>query len=586
MFKDLNFKYLRNAMITCVFILALTLLLFEDTISIVAEATQSYEDNIELTCNSYINVDVVFGEYMSAVDETLYYSLTKVNGESLIEIFGDKNTPMFIKAKECINPCMAFATTWGEAGSSYPGVSMTTVMDFNPNTYVDVIDWLNVAQHLEQIDTQWYCANVKRNFNTNEEGEAYHIANALLQVPRNGERSTSTMEGLGVGSFQITSSNWDEWDLDTRINPIYSWYGSLQKVGTSWINCGINPISDLTVYAVLSLGHQGGGLINYEFGKELISLINTVEVQNAFNQVGSQMYDDLWFKTLSKDVSLADLNVGTYLAKLEALTGIDFSDYTGGPGSSNKGNYVAQHCLRYVFYKNYFTRGTDDSLYEHNQVWNPEIDNKGTLSAQSNYVYGSHEHIAYNQYEFQRDLSLSATLAGAGCGWCSLTSAMAELNPTMCGGISPADWLDTEMKAVGESYWGSDGMSWSGPGRWIKTINEIGLYGTYEIIDYKTGCPSDDVIEAIRNYAADEDKVVLVSAAPGLFTSGGHIMCVTDLTTDSKNFHIADSSPRAANNLHLLWEEMYSYDFPIDSDGVGEHKYNFKCYWVIQRKDV
>ena len=163
---------------------------------------------------------------------------------------------------------------------------------------------------------------------------------------------------------------------------------------------------------------------------------------------------------------------------------------------------------------------------------------------------------------------------------------MAELNPTMCGGLSPVDWLETEMKSVGESYWGSDGMSWSGPGRWIETINTIGLYGTYEIIDESTGCPSQDVVDAIKKYGADEDKVVVVSAAPGLFTGGGHIMCVTDISTDGEYFHIADSSPRAANNLGVEWEDMYNYDFPIDAEGIGEYKYNFKCYWVIQRKDV
>ena len=586
MYEDLNSKYFVRAAIAWLMLVIFSIWLCWDTINLVVTAASQKEPNIELTCQSYVNVDSIFGEYMSVVDETLYYSMASVNDETLNEIFKGHDSIVLRKAKEYINPCMAFATTWGEAGSSYPEVSMTTIMDFNPNTYVDVVDWLNVANNLEQIDTQWYCANAKKNFNTNEEGEAYHVANSLLQVPRNGERSTSTMEGLGVGSFQITSSDWEKWDLNTRINPIYSWKASLSKVGTSWIYCDIEPISDLTVYALLSLGHQGGSLIEYDFGKELISLINTPDVQNAFNIVRKQMYDDIWFKALSKNVSLADLNVGVYLAQLEALTGVDFSDYTGGVGSTNKGNYVAQHCLRYVFYKNYFTRGTDDSLYNQNQIWNPEIEDKGTLSAQSNYVYGSHEHVAYNQYDFQRDLSLSASLAGAGCGWCSLTSAMAELNPTMCGGISPADWLDTEMKAVGESYWGSDGMSWSGPDRWINTINDIGLYGEYEIIDSSTGCPSGDVVEAIKTYAGDNDKVVIVSAAPGLFTGGGHIMCVTDLSEDGLYFHIADSSPRASKNLDLEWEDMYHYDFPIDKDNINGYYYNFKCYWVIQRKDV
>lgn len=586
MSTDLNAKYFRNAIIAWLLLTLFSLWLCRDVITLIVTAEDSKESNIDLTTDSYVNVDAVFGEYMSSVDEVLYYSMSAVDKDSLVEIFGDCNTPMFKKAKETINPCMAFATAWGEAGSSYPGISMTTVMDFNPNTYQASIDWLNIASNLEQVNAEWYCTNAKQNFNTNEDGQAYHIANSLLQVPKNGERSTSTMEGLGVGSFQITSSDWDKWDLDMRVNPIYGYEGSLRKVGTGWINCGIEPISDLTVYAVLSLGHQGGSLIDMQFGKDLISLINRQDIQDAFNKVGSIMYEDLWYKAMSQDVSLANINVGVYLQRLESITDVDFSDYTGGPGSTNKGNYVAQHCLRYVFYKNYFTRGNDKSLFDSSHILEAEIEDREGLSAQSDYVYGTHEHVAYRQTDFQRDVSLNASLAGAGCGWCSLTSAMAELNPTMCGGLSPVDWLDTEMKAVGESYWGSDGMSWSGPYKWIDTINGIGLYGSYEIIDEGAGVPSSDVKAAIAKYADDTDKVVIISAAPGLFTGGGHIMCVTDLSDDRNSFHIADSSGKAAGYLGMKWEDMSAYDFPLEVDSIDGYAYNFKCYWVIQRKDM
>lgn len=575
-----------NVIVIVLLLTFISLYLQRDLILMNVNAEDSKEPNIELTNQSYVNVDSIFGQYMSVVDETLYYSMTAIDSNSLIEIFGKRNTPMFNKALECINPCMAFATTWGEAGSSYPGVSMTTVMDFNPNTYVDSIDWLNIAGNLEQVDTQWYCVNTKNNFNTNETGEAFHIANSLLQVPKDGDRSTSTMEDLGVGSFQITSNDWEKWDLNTRVNPIYGYYASLQKVGDAWIDCDVRPISDLTVYACLSLGHQGGNLITYEFGKELINIINTPEVQDAFNKVGYQMYEDVWFKALSKDVSLADINIGVYLKELESLSGIDFSNYTGGPGRTNKGNYVAQHCLRYCFYKNYFTKGNDNSLYDKSHILEIEIDNKDALAAQSGYVYGTHEHVAYKQKDFIKDINMNTSIAGAGCGWCSLTSAMAELNPTMCGGLSPVDWLETEMKAVGESYWGEGGMSWSGPYKWIEVINNIGLYGFYEIIDEGAGVPSSSVKNAISKYADDNDKVVIISAAPGLFTGGGHIMCVTDLSDDKQSFHIADSSTKASNYLELEWEDMKNYNFPLDVDNINGYEYNFKCYWVIQRKDM
>ena len=306
-----------------------------------------------------IKVSSIFGDYQRQVDENLYKSLSNIDSKSLVRIFGDVDTPMFNKAKECINPCMAFATTWGEAGSSYPGVSLTTVMDFNPNTYVTDIDWITVSANLEQVDSAWYICNCTDNYNSNASGNAFHMPNNLLQIPKSGSRETSAMTGLGVGPYQITSSNWGKWDLDSRVSPIYGFESSLAKCGTSWISCGINPISDLTVYAALSLGHQGGGLIDMSFGKNLINQINTQSVQDAFYETGKQMYLDACDKQMSKAISLNDINVSAYVDSLEQKVGFRFSSYTGGEGSTNKGRYVATHCLRYVFYKYYFTGGVN-----------------------------------------------------------------------------------------------------------------------------------------------------------------------------------------------------------------------------------
>lgn len=336
--------------------LAVCLCVKPDVISVYADSSD-YVEPVSLNTRSVVSIDDVFGEYMSTVDENIYYSLSSVNSSTLISIYGAYDTPMFNMAKETINPCMALATTWGEAGSSYKGISLTTVMDFNPNTYVEEIDWITLTSNLEQVDSAWYVTNAKTNYNTNINGKAYHMPNTLLQYPKGGDRSTSSMVGLGVGPYQVTSSDWDSWNLDNRVNPIWGFKDSLKKCGTSWINCGITPTSDLTVYACLSLGHQGGGLIEYDFGKELINIINRKDVQDAFNTVGYQMYLDAKEKAYNRDISLSDINASTYLAQLESITGIDFSDYTGGVGSTNKGNYTATHCLRYVFYKYYYTSG-------------------------------------------------------------------------------------------------------------------------------------------------------------------------------------------------------------------------------------
>lgn len=316
-----------------------------------------YVTPVSLTTKSSVCIDRVFGEYQCLVDENIYYSLSSVNANTLVSVYGNYDTPMFNMAKETINPCMALATTWGEAGQSYAGISLTTIMDFNPNTYKNDLDWITLTTNLEQVDSSWYIANVKDNYNTNSSGYAYLMPNALLQFPVGGSRETSAMTGLGVGPYQITSSDWERWNLDNRVNPIWGFKDSLRKAGTSWITCGINPTSDLTVYACLSLAHQGGGLINYDFGRRLIETINRPDVQDAFNYVGYQMYLDAREKSYNRSISLSSINVAKYVPMLENMTGIDFSTYTGGDGRTNKGNYVVTHCLRYVFYKYYFTGG-------------------------------------------------------------------------------------------------------------------------------------------------------------------------------------------------------------------------------------
>lgn len=553
------------------------------------EATSTFQCPA-LTTTSKVGIDSIFGDYMTVVDCNIYYSMCAVNSSTLVNIFGDNQTQMFQKAKQWINPCMAFATTWGEAGSSYAGVSMTTVMDFNPNTYIDQVDWINLSSNLEQVDSAWYAVNSKQNYNTNGSGKAYRMPNALLQIPKNGNRATSEMVGLGVGPYQITSSDWNRWTLDDRVNPVWGFERSLEKVGTAWINCGIDPISDLTVYAALSLGHQGGGLISMDFGHSLIETINNPVVQGAINRAGYNMFCELREKAMTKEVSLNDIDVAPYVSQVEAETGIQFSSFNGGAGFTNKGSYTLRHCVRYAFYKYYFTSGDPTSVsYSDGYVYENEVEQNMGIAYQSDYMSGTHEHVAYKQSDFMERISSGASLAGAGCGWCSLTSAAAELCPTMCGGITPVDWLNTPMGDVGESYWGSNGMSWAGPEAWISKMNEIGIYGNYSVYAKGEGVPCVDVVKAIMIYAGDADKVVVISASEGLFTSGGHIMCVTDL--EGNYFHIADSSTSAGSKLDVAWEDMCNYNFPgIDEDGayvtgLNGYPYAFKCYWVIKREE-
>lgn len=282
-----------------------------------------------------------------------------VNGNVIREVYGELNTPMYFKAVDCVNPCMAMATCWGEAGCSYPGISLTQLMDFQPSTYSDNIDWLNLSANLGQVDEYWYYTHAANNTNVNEEGKAYGMPVALLQYTSSTPRSAYDYVQLGVGPYQVTSSDWEGWPITKRVSPIEGWRATLSKCGNNYLRMDVDPISDLTVYAAMSLSHQGGALVTYDFGKRLINVINTQSVQDAINQAGYMMYQDACEMSLSKKISLSDLDVSKYSNYVCTTTGINFSSYTGGPGPTNKGMYTLNHCVRYVFYKYYFTGGLD-----------------------------------------------------------------------------------------------------------------------------------------------------------------------------------------------------------------------------------
>lgn len=113
-----------------------------NTVSVSASVTNSH--NVDMNQES-ICIDDAFGIYQQTIDKNIYSEMNKYVYDILIEAYGEYDTPIMRKAKETINPCMAFATTWGEAGQSYGGISLTTIMDFNPATYVHEIDWINVT---------------------------------------------------------------------------------------------------------------------------------------------------------------------------------------------------------------------------------------------------------------------------------------------------------------------------------------------------------------------------------------------------------------------------------------------------------
>lgn len=328
---------------------------------------------VTLTTETNPDIDKVFTYYQKTVDENLYNALKVVNKEFLYDTYGkSSDTLIFSKAVECINPCMAFALALGDAGASYPGISMTTVMDFNPNIYQTEIDWIRLSESIAQVDSTWYLANVKSNYNYNSNGEAYKIPVTLLQNPTTGNRYENDMTNLGVGPYQINNSDWIEYDLDKRVNPVNGFKNLFYTIGSDWYISGVNPVSDTTVFASIALAHLDNPFIKTNTGEALINRINDEKTQAVMNYIGYQMYLDMREKAFEDPVCAYDINTLQYVKPLEKFLNVDFSDYTKEDYHINIGNYVITKCLQYIFYKYYFV-GSNITIQESDHIVN-ELD--------------------------------------------------------------------------------------------------------------------------------------------------------------------------------------------------------------------
>lgn len=311
---------------------------------------QSDDIYISSLVQSNIYIDNSFGDIQCVVDAQIYKGMTSVcNKDTMVKVYGSQNTSVFNYACDVLNPCMAFATSKGEAGASTsePGVSLTTVIATNSRYYVNEIDWVSATKELSQFDEIWYLSNCDKSFNTNVSYKSAYMPSSYLQ--------NGGSDSLGIGPYQITTSNWSLYTLEDRMSPTKGWIASLRKAGTNWLNYDIEPISDLTIMSLLSMSHQGGSIINSDVGKRIIDNINTEEVQVIIEQCGQDMYKEVLSKVQSGSLVSADsISVNKYVSKVYELSGIDFSKWSYGTNSTNTGNYVIAHTLQYVFYKYYF----------------------------------------------------------------------------------------------------------------------------------------------------------------------------------------------------------------------------------------
>ena len=298
-----------------------------------------------------ININPVFGTVQKNVDENIYIGMLDVCDKySLIDVYGNVDTEVFKYACEVINPCMALATSKGEAGgqTSQKGVSMSTLVATNSRFYTYDIDWIRVTENLEQIDELWYLSNVNNSYSRFVENKSAYMPTSYLQG--------SGGNSLGIGPYQITSSDWDKWTLEDRMSPTKGWLASLRKAGAYWLNYSQTPISDLTIMALLSMSHQGGSIITSDVGIQIIDSINTRSVQDAIIDCANRMYIELEERASNGEVlSADDIPVNKYVQEVYDITGVDFTQWTYSNNPTNTGNYVMMHTLQYAFYKRYYS---------------------------------------------------------------------------------------------------------------------------------------------------------------------------------------------------------------------------------------
>lgn len=190
----------------------------------------------------------------------------------------------------------------------------------------------------------------------------------------------------------------------------------------------------------------------------------------------------------------------------------------------------------------------------------------------------------FKQGNYHDVISNGKTISGSGCGWCSLSAMMSNLNTEKCGSMTPVDWLGIIPDDV-KSLWNSGKMDWSAPEAWVNAINANGQYGTYTVASKVESASSSTCMDLIRQYAGQANTMILVSSSTGLFTSGGHILCIACKFEDNgvKYFHTIDSSNIASSNLGQTWPYSNTVSMPLDSDNLNGKPYNLKCVWVIQK---
>lgn len=252
-------------------------------------------------------------------------------------------------------------------------------------------------------------------------------------------------------------------------------------------------------------------------------------------------------------------------------------------------------------------------VFDYHNVYNVELVDKTPKSAASEDssdevvdtpdrpsdmpTHTDHNHIAWLQFNYKdaaKDRIVGKkTIGSSGCGWCSLSAAMAYLNPTDCSNMDPRSWIPILADKIG-THWRGNGMGSGGPEAWVREVNALGGYGEYQVVETNKAYSVNTkyYIDVLEKYLDEDNTVVVLSCSPTLFTSEGHIIVALDLVREGDNVyvHIADSSNTAVKHLFTRndWPKMSSFNFPIKEGdqyitSYGGYSYSWKACWVIRR---
>lgn len=187
--------------------------------------------------------------------------------------------------------------------------------------------------------------------------------------------------------------------------------------------------------------------------------------------------------------------------------------------------------------------------------------------------------------------SSSSTISGGGCGFMSCWHAIVNLNTSVDSTVFTPLKFNSIMPAdVGHAGWpGGVGMVPHTPKKVFDWLDSLGTYGHWECIEEYQGDEfstkaCQKCLDAIKKYAGDPDKCVILSTSVGMFTTGRHIInCINyDKATDT--FNILDSSGTAEGYCGVKDGHKGKINFPASSQSYKGHKYWMKHYYVIQFK--